>query len=234
MGEVSAAWRSPPERMTLPIKTLLVDDQTFFREAMHTLLELDSSVEVVAEAANGEEALNLTARHMPQVVLMDLRMPVMCGAEATRRIRARHPETRVLVLTIFDQEEDVFEALRAGASGYVLKDTSAEQLVAAIKIVAAGQTYLQPSIATTVVAEFNRLSHSSTPGSEERRLASRLSLREAEILRHLVRGMSNKEIATAMGIIEGTVKNHMTRILDKLKVPDRTGAALKARDLGLG
>ncbi|WP_395749187.1 response regulator [Prosthecobacter sp.] len=217
-----------------PIRTLLVDDQSLFREAIHTLLTLDSSVDVVAEAANGEEALLLTARHLPQVVLMDLRMPLMSGVEATRRIRASHPETRVLVLSTFDQEEDVFDALRAGAAGYVLKNTPSSQLVEAIKIVAAGQTYLQPSVATQVVAEFNRLSQSSAPSPEERRLASLLSQREVDILRHLVRGMCNKEIAAALNITEGTVKNHMTRILDKLQVPDRTGAALKARELKLG
>ena len=220
--------------MSAPIKTLLVDDQALFREAMHTLLALDNGVEIVAEAANGEEALRLVAEHRPQVVLMDLRMPLMCGAEATRRIRAIYPEIRVLVLTTFDLEEDVFDALRAGASGYVLKNTPSAQLVEAIKIVAAGQAYLQPSVATQVVAEFNRLSHSSSLTSEERRLASLLSQREVEILRHLVRGMSNKEIASALSLTEGTVKNHMTRILDKLQVPDRTGAALKALDLGLG
>ncbi len=220
--------------MISPIKTLLVDDQALFREAMHTLLALDSTIEIVAEASNGEDAVRLSAEHLPQVVLMDLRMPVMCGTEATRRIRAVHPQIRVLVLTTFDQEEDVFDALRAGASGYVLKNTPSAQLVDAIKIVAAGQTYLQPSVATQVVAELNRLSQSSPLSSEERRLASLLSQREIEILRHLVRGMSNKEIAAALSITEGTVKNHMTSILDKLQVPDRTGAALKARDLGLG
>lgn len=220
--------------MNSPIKTLLVDDQASFREAMHILLELDSSVEVVAEAANGEEALKLTTEHMPQVVLMDLQMPVMCGAEATRRIRDRHPSIRVLVLSVFDQEKDVFEALRAGASGYILKNTPMPQMLDAIRVVAAGQTYLQPTIATQVVAEFNRLSRPITLSGEEQRLASMLSEREVEILQHLVRGMSNKEIASALSLTEGTVKNHMTRILDKLQVPDRTGAALKARDLGLG
>lgn len=220
--------------MKSPIKTLLVDDQASFREAMHILLELDSSVEVVAEAANGEEALKLTAEHMPQVVLMDLQMPVMCGTEATRRIRDRHPGIRVLVLSVFDQEKDVFEALRAGASGYILKNTPMPQMLDAIRVVASGQAYLQPTIATQVVAEFNRLSRPITLSGEERRLASMLSEREVEILQHLVRGMSNKEIASALSLTEGTVKNHMTRILDKLQVPDRTGAALKARDLGLG
>lgn len=219
--------------MTLPIKILLVDDQASFREAMHAVLEFDGSVKIVAEAANGEEALRKTVEHQPHVVLMDLRMPVMSGAEATRRIRSLHPTVRVLVLTLFDQEEDVFDALRAGASGYVLKETPPAQLVEAIKIVAAGETYLQPSVATQVVTEFKRLSQPVQPSSEARHLASQLSQREAEILQHLMRGMSNKEIAAALGLTEGTVKNHMTRILGKLQVPDRTGAALKARDMGL-
>lgn len=201
---------------------------------MRGLLELESSVEIIAEAADGDEALRLTREHLPQVVLMDLRMPVMCGVEATRRIRALYPQIFVLMLTSFDQEEDVFDALRAGASGYLLKNSPTVQLVEAIQIVAAGQTYLQPSIATQVVAEFNRLSQSSSLSIEERRIASLISQREVEILRHLIRGMSNKEIATALNITEGTVKNHMTSILDKLQVQDRTAAALKARDLGLG
>ena len=220
--------------MITPIKTLIVDDQTLFREAMRTLLSLESDIQVVAEASNGEEALRLLDDHQPQVVLMDLRMPTMDGTEATRRIRAVHPQIQILVLTTFDQEEDVFDALRAGAAGYILKNTPASQVVEAIKTVASGQTYLQPSVATRVVAEFNRLSKTSPLNQEERRLASLLSQREEEILRHLVRGMSNKEIAAALSITEGTVKNHMTSILDKLQVQDRTGAALKARDLGLG
>ncbi len=220
--------------MNLPIKILLVDDQASFREAVHAVLGLDSRVEIVAEAANGEEAVHQSEEHRPQVVLMDLRMPVMCGAEATRRIRAVHPEIRVLVLTVFDQEEDVFEALRAGASGYMLKDTPVPQMVDAIRTVAAGQTYLQPAIATHVVAEFNRLSQTGLLSVEQRRRASQLSRRERDILCHLVRGMSNKEIATALNLAEGTVKNHMTCVLDKLQVPDRTSAALMARNLGLG
>lgn len=219
--------------MTTRIKILLVDDQAPFREAMLQLFGLDGRVEVVAEAADGVEALRLTAEHQPHVVLMDLRMPVMDGVEATRRIRAEHRHVRVLMLTVFDQEEDVFEALRAGACGYLLKNTPADQLVNAICTVASGQTYLHPSVATHVVAEFNRLSQPSPLSSEERRIASQLSQREEEILRHLVRGMSNKEIATALALTEGTVKNYMSRILDKLQVPDRTSAALMARTLGL-
>lgn len=216
-----------------PISLLLVDDQVLFREAMRTLLSLDASVQVVAEASTGEEAVQLATEHQPKVVLMDLRMPVMSGSEATRRLRAASPEVRVLVLTTFDDEEGVFDALRSGASGYVLKNTPVAQLVTAIRIVAEGGTYLQPSVATQVVAELNRLSQ--RPASEAAlRVTSLLSLRELDILRHLTRGMSNKEIASALNITEGTVKNHMTSIFDKLEVPDRTSAALKARELSIG
>jgi DNA-binding NarL/FixJ family response regulator len=234
MGADSAAWRCRPERVKLPVKTLIVEDQALFREAMRTLLSLESDIEVIGEASNGEEALHLTAEFQPQVVLMDLRMPVMSGTEATRRIRAEHPGVHVLVLTTFDQEEDVFEALRAGASGYMLKNTPAAQLVEAIKTVAGGQTYLQPSVASQVIAEFNRLSTGSPMTGDGRRIASLLSQREHDIVRHLMRGLSNKEIAAGLNITEGTVKNHMTSILEKLQVTDRTSAALKARDLGLG
>ncbi|MBE2287607.1 MAG: response regulator transcription factor [Prosthecobacter sp.] len=218
---------------TKPISLLLVDDQVLFREAMRTLLSLEPSLNVVAEASHGEEAVRMAAEHQPQVVLMDLSMPVMSGSEATRRLRAANPEVRVLVLTTFDDEEGVFDALRSGASGYLLKNTPVAQLVTAIRTVAEGGTYLQPSVATQVVAELNRLSQ--RPNSDAaHRVMSLLSLREMEILRHLTRGMSNKEIAAALNITEGTVKNHMTSIFDKLEVPDRTSAALKARELNLG
>lgn len=219
--------------MSFPIKTLLVDDQESFREAMHTLLGLENTIDVVAEASNGEEALCLAREHRPHVVLMDLRMPVMDGVEATRRIRAVQPDVRVLVLSTFDQDEDVFDALRAGASGYVLKNIPPVQLVDAIRVVASGETYLQPSVASHVVAELNRLSQACASGNGDRHAVNLLSHREHDILRHLVRGMSNKEIATALCITEGTVKNHMSSVLEKLQVHDRTAAALKARDIGL-
>lgn len=218
---------------TQPISLLLVDDQVLFREAMRMLLSLEPSLKVVGEASHGEEAVRMVSEHQPQVVLMDLSMPVMTGSEATRRMRIASPGSRVLVLTTFDDEEGVFEVLRSGASGYVLKNTPVAQLVAAIHTVAEGGTYLQPSVATQVVAELNRLSQ--RPNSEVlRRVMSLLSTREMDILRHLTRGMSNKEIAAALNITEGTVKNHMTSIFDKLEVPDRTSAALKARELQLG
>jgi DNA-binding NarL/FixJ family response regulator len=162
---------------------------------------------------------------------MDLRMPVLNGVEATRRIRAADPRCQVIVLTTFDDDEDVFDALRAGALGYLLKDASSEKLVEAIRAAARGESFLQPSIAAKVVAEFSRLSLSRPLLAAA--LADPLSDREREVVRQLGRGKSNKEIAAALNLAEGTVKNHMTNILCKLKALDRTQAALKANALGL-
>ncbi len=213
-----------------PIRLLLVDDQAMFREGLRTLLSVHADVEVVGEAGDGDVAVRQVASLKPDVVLMDLRMPILNGVEATRRIRAQHAGCQVIVLTTFDDDEDVFDALRAGAVGYLLKDAPQEKLLEAIRLASRGESFLQPSIATKLVAEFSRLS-STRP--VDRKLVHSLSDRELEVLQHLARGQSNKEIAMALYITEGTVKNHMTSILGKLGVPDRTQAALKARELGI-
>ena len=217
--------------MPQPIRILLVDDQALFREGLRTLLSVQPDLEVVGEAANGEEAVQQVQALQPQVVLMDLRMPRLGGVEATRRVRAAAPECQVIVLTTFDDDEEVFDALRAGAVGYLLKDAPSEKLVEAIRAAARGESFLQPSIAAKVVAEFNRLSRARPTANA--RLVEPLSDRECEVLRHLASGKSNKEIAAALDLAEGTVKNHMTNILGKLGVLDRTQAALKARELGM-
>lgn len=214
-----------------PIRVLLVDDQALFREGLRTLLSVKGEIEIVGEAANGAEALQRVKTLKPQVVLMDLRMPVLDGVAATRRIHADYPQSRVIVLTTFDDDEDVFEGLRAGAVGYLLKDAPSEKLVEAVRAAAGGESFLQPSVAAKVVAEFSRLSQRRPSRNES--LVEPLSERELEVLRHLVRGKSNKEIASALNIAEGTAKNHMTNILGKLGVLDRTQAALKAKELGL-
>jgi DNA-binding NarL/FixJ family response regulator len=214
-----------------PIRVLLVDDQALFREGLRTLLSVQDDVKVVGEAAQGDEAVQQAKALQPQVVLMDLRMPVLGGVEATRRVRAAAPHCQVIVLTTFDDDEEVFDALRAGAVGYLLKDASSEKLVEAIRVAARGESFLQPSIAAKVVAEFGRLSR--TRPATRPALAEPLSDRECEVLRHLARGKSNKEIASVLNLAEGTVKNHMTNILGKLGVLDRTQAALKARELGI-
>jgi DNA-binding NarL/FixJ family response regulator len=214
-----------------PIRLLLVDDQSAFRDGLRTILSVHSGVEVVGEAHNGQQAVERAADLSPDVVLMDLRMPVLGGVAATRRIRQATPSSHVIVLTTFDDDEEVFEALRAGAVGYLLKDVSAEKLLEAIRAAARGESFLQPSIASKVVAELSRLRDPRPAASL--RLPNPLSDREAEVLRYLARGKSNKEIANALNLAEGTVKNHMTNILGKLGVMDRTQAALRARELGL-
>jgi len=214
-----------------PVRVLLVDDQALFREGLRQLLSLQPDLAIVGEAANGEEALRAVKALQPQVVLMDLRMPVLGGVEATRRIYQLDPRCRVIVLTTFDDDEEVFEALRAGAAGYLLKDVPAARLLEAILAAARGESFLQPSITAKVVAEFSRLSRPAPAPCPP--LLEPLSERECEVLRQLARGKSNKEIAATLNLVEGTVKNHMTNILGKLGVLDRTQAALRARELGL-
>ena len=214
------------------IRLLLVDDQSLFREALGTLLSLQPDFEIVAEAPDGAQAVELVAQHQPDVVLMDLRMPVMTGVEATRRIASTATATRVIVLTTFDEDAEVFEALRAGAVGYLLKASSAEKLCGAVRAAAQGASVLEPSIAAKLMAKVDRAAAavSRRPATP---LAEPLSARELEVLRFLTAGCSNKEIGAQLRISEGTVKNHMTNVLAKLGVLDRTQAALRARELGL-
>lgn len=214
------------------IRILLVDDQALFREGLRLVLSTRRDFEIVGEAVDGVDAVAQARDLQPGVILMDLRMPRLSGVEATRRIRADHPAIQVIVLTTFDDNEDVFEALRAGAAGYLLKDATPEKLGDAIRAAARGESFLQPSIASKVVAEFNRLSQ---PRTVQARPALRepLSNRECQILQKLGEGKSNKEIAMVLRLAEGTVKNHLSNIFGKLGVLDRTQAALKARELGL-
>ena len=213
------------------IKILLVDDQPLFREGLRTLLSVQSDFEIVGEAGNGEEALSLARKLLPSVVLMDLQMPVLDGVAATRRLHQDLPDCHVIVLTTFDDDEMVFDGLRAGAIGYLLKDAPSEKLGEAIRLASRGESFLQPSVAAKVVAEFARLT--SKPAMNSRALVEPLSDRELEILSLIANGASNREIAGTLFLAEGTVKNHVTNILGKLEVRDRTQAALKARNTGL-
>ena len=214
-----------------PIKILLVDDQPLFREGLRTLLSVHAGFEIVGEAGNGEEAIRLARSLLPAVVLMDLQMPVLDGVAATRRLHEEQPDCRVIVLTTFDDDEMVFDGLRAGAIGYLLKDAPSEKLAEAIRVAARGETFLQPSVASKVVAEFARLTRKPLEPSGS--LNEPLSEREVEILRLIAKGASNREIASMLFLAEGTVKNHVTNILGKLDVRDRTQAAIKAKDTGL-
>jgi DNA-binding NarL/FixJ family response regulator len=210
---------------------LIADDQALFREGLRTLLSTRPEVEVVAEAANGLEALAMAAQLLPAVVLMDLQMPEMDGIQATARMRDRHPDIPVLVLTTFDDDANLFGALRAGAAGYLLKDVSSETLVAALQAATRGESFLQSTVTGRVVAAFARMMEEG--GVRADALVLPLSPREREILAQLGTGASNKEIADRLNLAEGTVKNHVTNILSKLDVRDRTQAALRARQLGL-
>ena len=217
--------------MSAPIRIVLVDDQALFRESLALLLGAQPDLQVVGEAANGEAALHLVATVRPQVVLMDLRMPILDGVAATRRLRADHPDVQVIALTTFDDDVDMFAALRAGAIGYLLKDVSGETLFAAVRMAARGESFLPPPIATKVVAELARIADS--PQVRPQPLPHPLSERELEIVGLLARGATNREIAAALVLAEGTIKNHLTNILGKLGARDRTEAALIAKDLGI-
>jgi DNA-binding NarL/FixJ family response regulator len=216
----------------MPIRVLLVDDQALFREGLETLLSVHSDIQVVGQASNGQEAVDIAAKVQPDVVLMDVRMPVLDGVRATHLLKQTQPRCRVIVLTTFDDDEYVFDALRSGAVGYLLKDVASARLVEAIRATARGESILEPSVAAKVIAEFTRVS-SIIPAAQMEQLVEPLSERELEILALIARGNSNKEIADQLFIAEGTVKNHVTHILGKLGVRDRTQAALKARELGL-
>jgi DNA-binding NarL/FixJ family response regulator len=212
------------------VRVLIADDQALFREGLRTLLSARDDMNVVGEAADGAEAVALVERLQPAVVLMDLRMPVVDGIQATASIRARWPDIPILVLTTFDDDSNLFGALRAGAAGYLLKDVSSETLVAAIHAATRGESFLQSTVTGRVVAAFARLMEAGGPRAEA--LVLPLSPRERQILT-LLGEASNKEIADRLCLAEGTVKNHVTNILTKLDVRDRTQAAIRARQLGL-
>ncbi|RME84742.1 MAG: DNA-binding response regulator [Caldilineae bacterium] len=213
------------------IRLLIVDDQRLMRDGLRILLELEEDLEVVGEAANGREALEVYEQVRPDVVLMDIRMPEMDGVEATRRLRASWPDARVIILTTFDDDEYVFEGLRAGALGYLLKAVSGEELAQAIRTVAAGGALIDPSVTRKVVAEFARMGHRARTAPAE--LAEPLSEREEEILRLIAEGCTNREIAQRLFLAEGTVKNYVSAILAKIGARDRTQAVVRAQELGL-
>lgn len=214
----------------MSIKILLVDDQALFREGLNTLLSVQPDFEVVGEASNGEEALRLGLQTKPDVILMDIRMPVMDGVAATRRLKTLLPDSKVIVLTTFDDDELVFDGLRSGAVGYLLKDVTSERLGEAIRTAAKGEYFLLPSITAKVMAEFSRISR---PTIITEPLVDSLSARELEILQLVATGISNRQIADTLVIAEGTVKNHLTNILNKLDAKDRMQAVVKARQHGL-
>ena len=212
------------------IKVVIADDQGMVRAGLRSLLEGEADIDVVGEAADGEQAIAAVRRHEPDVVLMDIRMPNLDGLEATRRLVAEGAAARVLVLTTFDLDEYVFDALRAGASGFLLKDATAEELVSAVRLLAAGDALLAPAITRRVIEAFGSL-----PAADEsltERLGE-LSPREVEVLRLLARGRSNAEIARELVVSEATAKTHVSNVLAKLRLRDRIQAVIFAYESGL-
>jgi len=210
------------------IRVLVADDQSMVRAGFRMLLAGEPDIEVVAEASNGLEAVDKAARFRPTVVLMDVRMPELDGLQATRRILAADDAARILILTTFDLDEYVYEALTAGASGFVLKDDPPEQLLAAIRIVADGDALLSPAVTKHVIKQFTRMPHRAPP----RQLAD-LTGRELEVLRLISRGLSNAEIGRELYISNTTVKTHITHLLQKLNLRDRVQAVVLAYQTGL-
>ncbi|MHB8488630.1 MAG: response regulator [Candidatus Dormibacteria bacterium] len=210
------------------IRVLLVDDQPLVRAGLRTLLDEEPDVEVVGDACNGEEAVTLVASLTPDVVLMDIRMPVLDGLEATRRISARGCAARIVILTTFDLDEYVFQALRSGASGFLLKDATGDEIVRAVRVAAAGDALLAPSVTRRLIERFS--GHAPSADLPPLRL---LTEREREVLMLLARGLSNSEIATRLFLGETTVKTHVAHVLDKLDVRDRVQAVVLAYESGL-
>ena len=212
----------------MTIRVLVVDDQSMVRAGFRMLLSGEEDIDVVAEARNGLEAVDKAARFAPTVILMDIRMPELDGLEATRRIEASGSAARILILTTFDLDEYVYEALRAGASGFVLKDDPPEQLIGAVRTVAAGDALLSPAITKRVIKQFTRVARPAPPKE-----LGELTAREHDILRLIADGLSNAEIGQQLYISETTVKTHVTHILQKLGLRDRVQAVIYAYESGL-
>ncbi|MEU6604146.1 response regulator transcription factor [Streptomyces shenzhenensis] len=214
-----------------PIRVLIADDQEMVRQGFTVLLNTQPDIEVVAQAVDGLDAVAKVGDIAPDVVLMDIRMPELSGIEATRRITVDNPDIKVLVLTTFDLDEYVYEALRAGASGFLLKDASADKLAEAVRVVAAGDALLAPGITRRLIAEFSRLRGTRRAPLKQR--VGDLTERETEVLALIAQGLSNAEIAEQLVVAEQTVKTHVSRILVKLGLRDRTQAAVFAYESGL-
>ena len=216
------------EAASTPVRVLIADDQALMRAGFRMILDAQPDIEVVGEAIDGTDAIRHFERLTPDVVVMDVRMPAMDGIEATRRLTATDPPARVLILTTFDLDEYVYDALRAGASGFLLKDRPPEELVAAVRVVAAGDALLAPSVTRRLIEEFSK----RAPGASRAELAE-LTDREREVLVLIARGLSNAEIARALFVAETTVKTHVGRILAKLRLRDRAQAVVLAYESGL-
>jgi len=212
------------------VRVVIADDQGMVRSGFTTLLNSEPDIEVVGEAVNGEEAITRAAQLRPDVMLMDVRMPVLDGLQATRQITAMTGAPKILVLTTFDLDDYVYQALRWGASGFLLKDASARELADAVRVIAAGDALLSPGVTKRLIAEFARM---GAPRGPSRKSLQNLTERESEVLALVARGMSNAEIASRLFVAEQTIKTHVSRILMKLSLRDRTQAVVLAYETGL-
>jgi DNA-binding NarL/FixJ family response regulator len=212
----------------MTMKVVICDDQAIIRDGLTMLLKLEPDIEVVGTAEDGAAAVEMVTKEKPDLVLMDLKMPIMNGVEATRQIKANYPEVKILVLTTYDDDEWVFDAIQAGADGYLLKDTPRDEVVKAVKGTASGKTYVDPSVAGKVLEQVS--SHQTQPATL---ITGKLTEREIEVLRLIARGLNNKDISEQLFLSEGTVRNHVSAILAKLGVSDRTQAAVIAIQHGL-
>ncbi|MEW2554312.1 response regulator transcription factor [Streptomyces zhihengii] len=215
----------------MTIRVLIVDDQAMVREGFSVLLNAMPDIEVVGEAVNGREAVSRVAELAPDVVLMDIRMPELNGIDATREIVAADTGAKVLVLTTFDLDEYVYQALRAGASGFLLKDASARQLAEGVRVVAAGEALLAPTVTRRLITEFSKLVEAPRPAAMTQ--VGDLTERETEVLVLIAQGLSNAEIASHLVVAESTIKTHVSRVLVKLGLRDRTQAAVFAYEARL-
>ena len=215
-----------------PVTVVIADDQRLVRQGLRLILESEPGIAVVAEAADGAEAVTLVRQHSPAVALLDIRMPVLDGLRAARLVIEKYPATRVLILTTFDADEYVYEALRAGASGFLLKDAPSDQLIVAVRSVAAGDALIDPVITRRLISRFALAARPPGPGEVPAALSA-LTARELDVLRLLTRGLSNQEIARELVVEENTVKTHVSRILTKLSLRDRVQAVVLAYETGL-
>ena len=211
------------------MKVVICDDQAIIRDGLEMLLKLEKDIEVSGQAQDGTEAVELVEKTQPDLVLMDLKMPGLNGIEATRHIRTHYPHVKVLVLTTYDDDEWVFDAIRAGASGYLLKDTPREEVIKAVRGTVTGKTFLDPAVAGKVLTQV-----AGSHASASTLLTDKLTEREADVLRLVARGFTNADIAERLHLSEGTVRNHVSAIFAKLDVSDRTQAAVIAIQHGLG
>jgi DNA-binding NarL/FixJ family response regulator len=219
---------SAPERSSEPIRTLIVDDHALFRRGLEIVLVTEPDIEVVGQAGDGAEAVEKASEFLPDVVLMDVRMPRSSGIQACRAIKEVSPSAKIVILTMSDEEEDLFEAIRAGASGYLLKDIPLDEVAEAVRAVHCGQSLISPSMAGKLLSEFATLARRDQEEPPQQVPAPRLTDREMQVLKLVARGMNNRDIAKELFISDNTVKNHVRNILEKLQIHSRMEAVMVA------